>query len=307
MIQSYSGNSAYCFSNSLRMCLAESGADDLPEVSFIECLTGMPFGTTFLALDTPLFFPNPAAIDPNIAIDQALTALGWSCKLWQGEAADDGEAALRDATRHGPVLLGPVDMGFLSYDPQHAHKRGGDHFVVVLELEGDSVRLHDPQLYPYAILSLSDLVRAWNARHLGYMRAAYTLRHSFRRQNARTRRQLLEAGAAAARDLQTRPFGGPVAYSGQAAFTRATEVLGGGPPPPFATLLTNFALPLGARRCLDGATFMHEAGNTALAALLVQKAKCYGSAQYHASKGDWRTAMRRFTELGELESQLTQR
>jgi hypothetical protein len=58
---------------------------------------------------------------------------------WQGDEADAALAALQEALSVGPVLLGPLDMGFLPYDPNHMHKRGGDHFIVALKRAADRV------------------------------------------------------------------------------------------------------------------------------------------------------------------------
>jgi hypothetical protein len=304
MILTYSGNSSYCYSNSLRMCFEHAGLKDLPSVSFIECLTGMPFGATFLKLDTPLFFPSPAATDPNTALNRALETMGWTCELWQGDGADEAEAALRHALRYGPVLLGPLDMGFLSYDPRHRHKRGGDHFVVVLSVEGDMVELHDPQLYPYAVLTMPELMEAWHARHLGYVKSSYTLRYGFHQQAEVSRQRLLERTLEVARDLQTKHPEGPVAYGGKQAFALAAEELRQAPEAEFTELLVNFTLPLGARRCLDGAAFLVEAGDSTAAGHLAEKAKHFGRAQYYAATQGWGEAADLLDELGEIEDQL---
>lgn len=48
MFTAYSGNSAYCYSNSLHMCLQHTGMPHLPQVSLVERMTGMPFGACFL-------------------------------------------------------------------------------------------------------------------------------------------------------------------------------------------------------------------------------------------------------------------
>jgi len=185
MLAAYSGNSAYCYSNSLRMCLQHAGLLHLPEVGLLECLTGMPFGACFLQLDAPQFLPSPADINPDNGLTRALDILGWTCARWQGDDVDSALAALKEALSAGLVLLGPLDMGFLPYDPNHRIKRGGDHFIAVLSLDANRVRVHDPQLYPFAVLPVTDLVRAWNAQDLGYSTCAYTLREDFREQKLR--------------------------------------------------------------------------------------------------------------------------
>ena len=88
MVASYSGNSAYCYSNCLHMCLAHTGMTPMPSVGLVECMTGMPFGACFLKEDPPLFFPSPACIDPDIGLSRAVETLGWTCTLWRGNDRD---------------------------------------------------------------------------------------------------------------------------------------------------------------------------------------------------------------------------
>jgi hypothetical protein len=100
------------------MCLLAAGfaAGELPEPGFLECLTTMPFGSMYLRLDDgPMFFPSPCVTSPDDGLDRALDALGWSCELWCGAEGTSGAEAherLRGALATGPVLVGPVDLGY---------------------------------------------------------------------------------------------------------------------------------------------------------------------------------------------------
>jgi hypothetical protein len=105
----FSGNSAYCYSNSLRMCLQHGGMADVPAVGFLEAFTGMPFGACFLDLDQPMFFASPAGTEPHEGLSRALATLGWSCQLWQGDEPEAAQAKLIEALQSGPVLVGPAD------------------------------------------------------------------------------------------------------------------------------------------------------------------------------------------------------
>lgn len=73
------------------------------------------------------------------------------------QRSDDGHAAaalkrLRGALAAGPVLAGPFEMGLLLQDPRAGAAIGADHYVLVLAADGDLVRFHDPDGYPYATL-----------------------------------------------------------------------------------------------------------------------------------------------------------
>jgi hypothetical protein len=214
--------------------------------------------------------------------------------------------ALQEVLRTGPVLLGPLDMGFLPYDPNHTHKRGGDHFIVVLKLEADWAQVHDPQFYPCAVLPVTDLMRAWNATDLGYATCAYTLRGGFREQRRVSQEHMLNDTLRAVQELSHTPPTGPVAYGGAAAFTLAAEVLHNRPSEAFIALLTHFALPLGARRCLDAAGFLAVVGNTTAARLMGDKAEAFGQAQYYAVQKDWKRTTELLEHLAKVEDELAQ-
>ena len=297
----YTGNSSYCYSNSLHMCLQHAGMNELPDASFFECLTGMPFGTLFLNLDMPMFFPSPAKTDPHTGLSQALETLGWSCELWQGEDAKEAQSELERVLMYGPVLLGPLDMSYLRYDPNHQSKEGGDHFLVVLQIKDGMSLLHDPQFYPYATLPIGELMQAWNATTVGYIESTYTLRHSFQESHKVSREQMLTSTLDVARKFQTDILDGPVAYAGVPAFEQVLVLLEQSPPPAFAGLLIHFALPIGARRSVDAMRFMQEAGAGELAKLYEDKAKLYGSAQYYAATQNWTKVKDNFKDLTEIE------
>lgn len=304
MATAYTGSGPYCYSNSLHMCLTQAGTAAVPPVSLLECMTGMPFGASFRALDPPLFFPSPGAkTDPDRGLTRALDTIGWECALRRFEDAGAAEAGFREALAGGPVLLGPLDMGGLLYDPLHEHKRGGDHYVVALGREGDRVRLHDPQLYPFAVLPLPDLMQAWSAKGIGYATAPYTLRCEFRARRPVSEAEMLARTLETAREMAAGVPAGPVAYGGAPAFGRVAELLRARPPEPFTRMLTYFGLPLGARRCGDAASFFERIGKGEAAGRMVEKGEAYGEAQYHAVRRDWPRTADVFDRLAQIESQ----
>ena len=306
MYTAYTGSSHYCYSNSLHMCLKQAGMANLPEPGLLECMTGQPFGTLFLKFETPLFFPSHADLNPHSGLSRALLILGWSCTEWQGDDAEPALEALKENLKKGPVLLGPLDLGFLPYDPNHRLKRGGDHFIVVLKLEGDRVQVHDPQFYPFAVLPVDDLMRAWNATDLGYTTCAYTLRGDFREERRVSTDDMLKDTLENARELIHSATSGPVFFGGSKAFRLAAEVIRGKPPQGFAGMLVHFVLPIGARRSLDAADFMKSVGKTEAAEWMVKKAESYGLAQYHATQEDWKRTEALFEELAEIEDSIAE-
>jgi hypothetical protein len=138
----FTGNGAYCYANALHMVLASEAPDgaNIPKPGFLECATAMPFGQMFVAPDAPTFWPSPPDRNPERGLEHAIPALGWSCETWFGSEAENVVfERLRTALHHGPVLLGPVDFGYLSYSPASVHMPGADHYVVALELGAESV------------------------------------------------------------------------------------------------------------------------------------------------------------------------
>ncbi len=306
MYTAYTGNSHYCYSNSLHMCLKQAGMVNLPDAGMLECMTGMPFGALFLQFETPLFFPSHADLNPHSGLSRALNILGWNCTLWQGDDAEAALDALTENLKKGPVLLGPLDLGFLPYDPNHKLKRGGDHFIVILNLDGDRVQVHDPQFYPFAVLPVDDLMRAWDATGLGYATNAYTLRGDFQEERQVTTDEMLEDTLRNARELIHAAPSGPVFFGGSKAFRLAAGVIRNRPPQTFAGMLVHFVLPIGARRCLDAADFMKSTGQTEAAEWMVKKAESYGLAQYYATQEDWKGTEGLFERLAEIEDRIAE-
>ena len=308
----YSGNSAYCFSNSLRMCLQQAGMSNVPTVNLLECMTGMPFGAHFIKLEEPLFFPDTPGIDPEKMIDHALEIIGWTCTVSRFDDIGPARAAFLATIETGPVLLGPLDMGYLPYDPHHEHKHGSDHYIVALrmesetedEMECDWVRVHDPQLHPFAVLPLADLMQAWDASTLSYATCKYAMRHGFHQHRLVSESDMLADTLTEVQRLVRALPAGPVVYGGAPAFRLAAQEMCTHPTEAFIGMLKYFVLPLGARRCSDGAVFLEQVGKTEAARLMVNKAELFGVAQYYAARNDWASVAARFEQLADVEAQM---
>jgi hypothetical protein len=303
----YTGNGAYCYANSLHMSLLGAGAaaKDLPEPGFLECLATMPFGHVYLALeDGPLVFFSGPPIDPDRGLTLAIASLGWTCHEQRGGEADEALARLREAATHAPVLVGPLDLGYLSYNPEHHFLAGADHFVVVLAVESDHVLMHDPQGYPCAILPLPEFLQAWRADRIDYRSAPYTFRSGFRQVEQVSRQAMIARALPAMRaNVQADP-GGPVAYGGVQALYLLARDLRGKVPEKLTGHLLHFALPLAARRHLDGAAFLREVGKEEAAACLEQQALLFGAAQYKAAHKHWSQVADIIEHIAEIESKL---
>jgi hypothetical protein len=291
MFLSYTGNSAYCYANSLHMSLSSSGADpkDLPAPGFLECLTGGPFGKLYLRLENgPLVFFSSPISDPDLGLKRAIELLGWECQEWYGADSQEALARLREAVQVSPALIGPVDQGYLSYYPDYQHASGYDHFVVALAVEDHHVLLQDPGGYPCAVLPIEHFLEAWRAEHIAYGRGPYTLRSHFHQARYPSRMEIIQHALPLLRKDVQAHLSGPVTYSGvEALALLAHDLQGDGVPVTISTSLVQFVLPLASRRSLDAAAFLREAGKTQAAGLMERQAVLCGQAHYRAVQKQW--------------------
>jgi len=283
----YTGSGAYCYANSLHMCLQAAGADDaLLDPGFLECLTTMPFGTGYLRVEDGAFaLPSPMTVDPDRGLTRALDALGWACNEWSGDDADEALGRLHAGLAHGPVLLGPLDMGYLSYRPDCARAPAGDHHIVALGLGDDQALVHDPDGYPCAVLPLDDFLAAWRAESIDWKTGAHRLRAAFRPERPQSRREAITRTLPLIREALTADPDGPIAYGGAQALALLAADLRGDVAARRRGGLVSFFFPLAIRRRLDGARFFREAGLPEEAAILDGQALVWGQAQTCALQG----------------------
>src|SRR5258708_7794668 len=153
----FAGEMSYCLIKSIKMVLAYQG-HEYP-LAWLEAVSGEPFGFVYIR-DKESFF----AVDGytyHLAGEHLLRTLNYSYTYTS--SADDAAAlaSLEAALRSGPVVAGMLDMGYLTYMPEHRELRGVDHAIVVLALQPDVVIVHDPAGYVAVPLPLSDFLAAW--------------------------------------------------------------------------------------------------------------------------------------------------
>ncbi|PZW29380.1 hypothetical protein EI42_02674 [Thermosporothrix hazakensis] len=299
----YVGSGDYCYSNSLHMALRGSGAasEEVPLPGFLECLTTMPFGHAFLKRgETVQFFFD--GLDPHRGLTRAIETLGWTCQLTQG--GDEQAALERLALAKGPILVGPVDMGYLTYNPNAAYARGADHFVIVLAVEQDIVLLHDPKGYPCVPLDLKAFLQAWKAKAIAYTQEPFIMRSDFVRVRQPGRQEMIaQTLPLLAENVRDDP-GGPQVYGSVRAIRLFADYLRAGAHPGLCGELIYFAFPLAARRMLDAVSFLQEGGLNELAGLFEQKARLFGQAQAVAVRKQWHAVAELMDRLAALEERV---
>src|SRR4051812_1112722 len=159
------------------MLLASVG-EQVP-AGLVEVLSGVSLGATWNEAMGLIFFDSSA---PDVGISRALRLLGF--EVDERASADGDPAPLVELARvlqDGPALLGPLDMGLLSYRTGRRQASGVDHFVLAYAVDDAEVYVHDPAGYPSVSIALTDLEPAWAAELVGYRRGAYRWWHSPRR------------------------------------------------------------------------------------------------------------------------------
>jgi hypothetical protein len=301
----YIGSGDYCFSNSLHMSLLASGApaERLPSIGFLECLTTMPFGYTYLKEAELFFFSGP---NPDLGLTRAIEMLGWTCRLERGGTEEVALARLRAAVQHAPVLIGPVNMGYLTYNPNHPYLLGADHYIMVLSAEEDQVLVHDPKGFPSAALPVENLLKAWRAEgmDLVYTDEPYTMRAAFQPREPRSRERMIE---------RTLPFMSanlrqerwkPGMYGGIPALRMLAHTFRAEVPEQLAVHLFYFALPLGLRHKVDAQVFLREGNQSEAAELIEEQARLLGQAQYAGVQRSWSEAAALLEQVATLEERL---
>ncbi len=272
----YTGSGPYCYANSFAMMFGGQA----PSTAVIEFATGSPFGMQMLGGTLPFF--DPYGWDPEAGSEGALAALGWTSTLSKGGDADDALSRLRSALKDGPVWIGPVEMGHLRHQPGMSGPIEADHYVVVLELDEDSVLMHDPHGHPYVRLPLANFMAAWRAETLTYG-DAYTMRTDFVRIAEMSEVETIRASIPAAIHWLSMETTLPVP-PGTLGNSRAAEALA-------ARIETNcdkglrahmvhFAVGVGARRAADAAACLARAGYRKAARLADEQARLIGALQH---------------------------
>ncbi len=280
----YHGNSPYCVANSLSVIYGPAG----PGPAAIEIATGSPFGIAIHG-DDIIYFSSPAW-RPEFGIDNALKLTGWQCDRIHG-SAQESVAILRKATWDAPVLAGPIEMGLLPYVPGLGQAVGADHSVVVIGVEGDTVRAHDVIGWPFVTVELESLLKAWEGNTFVYDADAYAVRYNFRQVRQMSPADILHEAMVTAVDL----LGAPGI---QEAAERAAELVSGELTNMQYKYLVEFQVQAGSRRLADAAALYREIGCDGPASVLERQALLVGSLQLSLMTHENERAAATFRELG---------
>lgn len=183
-MQMYFGDVSLCYSYSLAMALETYGYDF--KADFLEAIMVMGNGASIVKEDEehPLvFFDNGM---PDLSISHSLKILGFDYEdfyLKDGAEVDLEEikGKLETFLSNGSVVLGPLDMGHLTYNPNHTILYGVDHFVTVYDIDDQYLYLHDPAGFACMKVAFNDILEAWKAEAIDYKRGAYSMWGNFKK------------------------------------------------------------------------------------------------------------------------------
>lgn len=305
MTVKYVGNGAYCYANSVTMALRVLGHEVDP--GYVECLTAFGVGAQLEESPTgALPFFDAAGAAPDRGVIQALQTLGYAFEHHYSTVDADPEGGrafnmMAEWLQDGPVIVGPVDMGLLTYNPNHRYANGADHYVLVYGLDEVEVHLHDPAGFPYVSMKRAEFVKAWQAESITYRMGSYSMWGHLRRVAEPTADELFAAtDQKIAQQYRWQQEHCKPDQAGPGAFRALAERVLEEVPPALLGHLVHFALPVAARRC-DGFAAFYAPYDAQRAEIKRAQARCFGRSQVELMRGDHQALAARFRELADLE------
>jgi len=194
----YFGDVSLCYTYSLAMALHSYGYDVRPE--FLEAIMVMGNGASIVKEDEehPLvFFDNGM---PDLSISHSLKILGFDYEdfyLKDGAEVnlEEIKGKLETFLSNGPVVLGPLDMGHLTYNPNHTILYGVDHFVTVYGIDDQYLYLHDPAGFACMKVTFNDILEAWKAEDIDYKRGSYSMWGNFKKVKSPSQTEIFQETA----------------------------------------------------------------------------------------------------------------
>lgn len=298
----YIGNGAYCYANSASMLLKSIGEDVHP--SLIEVLSGVGLGITMYGNGSLLL--NNTTADPDVAISKAMGICGFSfIEVFSKADAECPIDELKKVLERSPAILGPVDMGYLTYSPNHPFQKGSDHYVLAYRMDDKYIYVQDPANFPYVRLPLEMFKKAWEAENIAYSRGKYQYWHSIKRVSNPSMDEIYDESIRFFQHIyeNTGEIGEKIgAITGKAAIDAISEKLRNNEIS--ENVVDNFkyfVFQLGAKRANDYAAYF-EGRNETLSKLKRQQAEHLGLCHSLTGERDWKelaSVLEKFSKLEE--------
>ena len=308
-VDSFVGRMSYCYSKCLAMMLQLKG--DHYSLPFIECITTAPFGFVYVPEDGGGFAVS--GYNPHVGVGRALRLLRYDSRFRSFANSSEALRFLRRTLENDVVLIGPVDMGLLPYDPYHKFKLGSDHYVVATEMGDENLVVNDPDGYVHVPIPIGDFGKAWKADRIRYKRGSYSLWTIGRRRGKSPRRSIWEAalrlGLKNLREKREVRRGGRVLYcSGPTAIRRLAEDVNRKRSSRWLQFYSTFTFRVSAQKCFDSSIFIREApfANPDLSRaseLRMTQARLYSNAQLYGAQKSFLQVSRTLSAVSQLEEE----
>lgn len=295
------GRMSYCLIRSIHMVLETKGLQ--ARTDWLECVSGEPFGFVYVRSPGQVFAVN--GFEYHLAGQHLLDTLGYDYRFSGADNNEAALAALRAALQDGPVVLGMLDMGYLTYSASYQQQLGADHAIVALGFEGDDLIVHDPSGYVCAPLPISDLLEGW--KRDVYTGVPYGMWTIGERKRVPSEEEIWRATIDFAKEFLHRPIfdNGPNGVMcGPKAMLVLADDLESNPEIPLGGLAF-FSWRVSAQRCFDSANFVRERLPEA-SAVRRQQAFVYGRLQYATVHNDRAKMAELLRQQAELEARFTE-
>jgi hypothetical protein len=171
----YIGNTTNCYTQAaLTLFVKELSFENL---MLFEIATTVPFGLIYKGADPSRILD--CLIDPDEGIDHAFRLFSVQFEtIYSEKGVYDVNffKKLDCLLEQSPVLLGPIDMGELTYLPRSELYSGIDHYIVVIKKILDGYYVSDPEGEPFAYISQQQLNNACTTGLISEGRGSYTVR-----------------------------------------------------------------------------------------------------------------------------------
>ena len=299
-VNTYIGNGAYCYANSASMLLDSINEKASP--SIIEVLCGIGLSAFWMEKTNLLFF-NFAL--PDEELTRVFNMLGFDCQeriisKKQPTPIDQ----LKKDLRSSPVLLGPIDMGYLDYNPNHDFLYGVDHYIFIYGFEDNNFYLHDPEKFPCVFLSRAQLKKSWESDKIFYGLENYRYWTLPKRIKSPTEEEIYNSAIkgfkSIYRNCDKKSAKNNWTTGKEAVLKAAERFENKNFTQEEIDHFRYFALPVGAKRALDFATFFSKK-NPKLAELKSEQARLFGKSQSLVSAKDWKEFSETLKEFADNE------
>jgi hypothetical protein len=270
-------------------------------IPYIDCLTTLPFGPFIYHTKTGFAVMG---VNPERGLDFALPLLGYECTLTFGNSRGEAVERLKENLRKDWVLLGPVDMGYLTYDPFCRRKKGADHYVVAVDLYDDSIWINDPEGYVEVPIPWKDFAKSWEAKAIQYKKGPYTQRLLGEKTQSLAGEVLFRSVLQkVVSTVENREFPDGALFGEEAIRCFADDLVQKG----VSILALTFTLPVSNQRCYDSAMFLMQepfTNNTLrkAARTRLEQARLFGKCRLLGAKKDRQGMLQTLNQIADLDA-----